>query len=359
MKSSSRQNPQIDNFREYSVELGLRTHRPSGFSQNFLPANDSSRSSHKYPAHQSNGHLSTCSNTPQCGELGDWWDLPSSSSAANYEQRTKTVRVSYSLDEIYGRAKVPFSEKLTKQSQYEKDKGENQITFRLPSPRNLNPSHLENISSYKEGQNHTSRNRRYANLKDRLDDQKHYQSDFSFDHAATGSAMFSERFDNNVTSLPERPTTSYTNDFPLADSHTPAKHQPLNAWDSNNNNKGSVLSGVQFRTFEEAMGMYPSDDEDSSEDLPSAKHYAHFKPPQKESVPRESVRPRGNLDTMIKPSISPPSYESSMQNVILEVSPAISSQADERLATLQAEEVRLLFHQYILILSVMVVAEVT
>ena len=307
MRKSSNKHigPQIDNFREYSVELGLRTHRPSGFTHSFLPAAGNTSEAVKYSATHTDGSLSTCSNTPQCGELGDWWDLPSSSSAANYEQRTKTVRVSYSLDEIYGKAKVPLTEGIIKQSKQERvDKVPEQITSTLPSSelQESAPTNAKKETLPKYDKSLTNKTPKYANLRDRL--HNHKLNDF--DNASILPV-------NATNDSRDHSSNGYSYSSVYDDVQHPHKHQPRNAWDVNNNYDRD-LSGINFRTFEEAMRMYPSDDEDSSEEANNSKHYQHLKPHLNNVQYHTSDAMRQDIQVMVKPNIPPPSYESSVLN---------------------------------------------
>ena len=225
MRKSSNKHigPQIDNFREYSVELGLRTHRPSGFTHSFLPAAGNTSEAVKYSATHTDGSLSTCSNTPQCGELGDWWDLPSSSSAANYEQRTKTVRVSYSLDEIYGKAKVPLTEGIIKQSKQERvDKVPEQITSTLASSelQESAPTNAKKETLPKYDKSLTNKTPKYANLRDRL--HNHKLNDF--DNASILPV-------NATNDSRDHSSNGYSYSSVYDDVQHPHKHQPRNAWE--------------------------------------------------------------------------------------------------------------------------------
>lgn len=306
-KMSQQQNKHYKSIREYSVELGLRTHRPSAFSPSYVPVKDSSLIS--LSSNHLTGGLSTCSNTPQCGELGDWWDLPSSSSV-NYEQKIKTVRVSYSADEIYGRAQATqpaaaVAERRDTNYYAEQRGNSDNDTYSGAKYQ----SQQEEIISGNEKQHGQ---RRFANLKTRLADRSSNANKYTYQgDISTPSSNFVENgHHNNFLSFQHQ--TEHNNGITSSEhsSHLPPRH----AWESASK-PNLDLDGITFRTFEEAMKMYPSDDESSENsyiDEPSLmskseltnerRAYLLNKPTIEKKSPKSS-------SNNVYPDIPPPEYE--------------------------------------------------
>ena len=283
-----------DSLREYSVELGLRTHRPSPItssssvsfdnnsqlfedqkSRHFFSSLEGSSngrkkglldlSQHGHGTRMSNAFtvdsLSQCSNQPQLGDLRDWWDLPSHSSAApNYQQKTKNVQISYSADEIYGKASL---KKPPKSSEY----GNNNKSAKQQS----NKHHADPATTFSKSRaSSNSQLVDYYNHEDPVDTLKSYVDNCA---PRNGDLLMQQELSvsNGKSSNMSKPLQNSSYDYfqHLERKGTTTDKDELFSYLVNNNNTFSTTHSkydnadqqkVNYRTFEEAMHFYPSDE---------------------------------------------------------------------------------------------------
>lgn len=209
-KYLERQQQAKNTLRQYSVELGLRTHRPSALTPDLYLAKTASRST-----------VSTSSMLPQFGDTEDWWKVPSKS-RPNYEQKTRPVQISYSAKEIYGKAQLDHPHKNCKQKR--------------STSAATNSTKIDiNQNSWK--------------LWSELDEP--HPSRQTIQSSATDDFANFNGHDDRRTSRPTR-ITAWEPDS-SAEAHLPWVPHDIN------------LEDIKFRTFEEAMRVYPSSDSEVSD----------------------------------------------------------------------------------------------
>lgn len=238
----------LNRIREYSVELGLRTHRPSALtapkSSPHLQSNSPRRYNNNNYDNSSKSQydfydtVSECSNLPQCGDE-DWWKLPAAPTRLSYEQKTKSVRISYSVNEIYGKAQISDTDAghIKQSSPRRKDVYSERYKDIKTSRANTPPRAYAVEHS---NNNHIQLNETQS--------EKFGFRDESKDHS------WLQDVDRRSFAHPPNDSTAYF--------HSPPNHD------------------IKFRTFEEAMRVYPSDDSDSDsvESLGSARELSARSP---------------------------------------------------------------------------------
>ncbi|XP_067930635.1 uncharacterized protein [Watersipora subatra] len=231
--------------REYSVELGLRTHRPSAITSSFEPFtytqtcdSDGTHLEAQFvrrnnPRNESlhRDTLSQCSNKPQLGDVNHWWELPPCSSNGSYQQRTKNVRISYSSEEIYGKANI---------SQNKKDE---------TSKRLANSKH------------------------DRFASENYANTSSSPTLTQDVEPVINEK---STKFRGDRDSSSSRNRLSKETSLLHSKHVTKQFIYQQDLSYDNCHSTIKYRTFEEAMNSYPSDESEDSDSSPDWKSYSNF-----------------------------------------------------------------------------------
>ena len=223
-KGISRDKMERNTLRQYSVELGLRTHRPSAVTPTFEPVRSSISS------------ISNFSTSPQHGAENNWWALPRSQTA-NYEQRNKKVNIAYSRIEIYEKANVSVVAGSKQEKLSSRD---------LKSPKRETPV-CDNFWCSSPASD-------LMNKQDSLNDVTNPTRGNYKQPSAAGMEYFlyaSNRYQNSTTSQ--------------SNSHYKSTH------DAEAPSKGHNRD-MKFCTFEEARRSYPSSESDDDDDV-SLIHY--------------------------------------------------------------------------------------
>lgn len=267
-----------DRLREYSIELGLRTHRPSAITSSLLQSNvlEKSKSYVGLTRLQKNGQmintecLSQCSNVPQYGDV-TWWDLPVSASA-DYEQKTKNVRISYSVDQIYGKAKLTdlkTNNYLSSHSQFNNLAAQQSaVDTRFKEHKGPTVKYLDK-TSFSDSASAVDITLEAGTKVSSLSEEgltesrtNKWLSSYGHQHTEQIHHLYSVDVQSKTLATPRTVEHQIANDY--QGSHE--KPMPLSTSCLMNTNSQNVTEDIRYKTFEEAMRIYPTDESECSED---------------------------------------------------------------------------------------------